>query len=82
MKDAAKNLEFEKAALLRDQVVELRRTLALIDPDGLVESASARQTTAEADSASNGKRNGKRTAAKNKPPRTATTPKRAPARRR
>jgi excinuclease ABC subunit B len=27
MKDAAKALEFEKAALLRDQVVELRRTL-------------------------------------------------------
>jgi excinuclease ABC subunit B len=28
MKAAAKNLEFEKAALLRDQIVELRRTLA------------------------------------------------------
>ena len=27
MKAAAKNLEFEKAALLRDQVVELRREL-------------------------------------------------------
>jgi excinuclease UvrABC helicase subunit UvrB len=27
MKTAAKNLEFEKAALLRDQVVELRRLL-------------------------------------------------------
>jgi excinuclease ABC subunit B len=27
MKAAAKNLEFEKAALLRDQVVELRRLL-------------------------------------------------------
>ncbi len=25
MKTAAKNLEFEKAALLRDQIVELRR---------------------------------------------------------
>ena len=25
MKDAAKMLEFEKAALLRDQIVELRR---------------------------------------------------------
>jgi excinuclease ABC subunit B len=82
MKDAAKNLEFEKAALLRDQVVELRRTLALIDPDGLVESASARHTTAEADASANGKRNGKRAASANKPPRSATTPKRAPARRR
>ena len=29
MKQAAKNLEFEKAAALRDQVIELRRTLAL-----------------------------------------------------
>ncbi|NNJ11535.1 excinuclease ABC subunit UvrB [Chloroflexales bacterium ZM16-3] len=29
MKQAAKNLEFEKAASLRDQVVELRKTLAL-----------------------------------------------------
>ncbi len=29
MKTAAKNLEFEKAATLRDQILELRRTLAL-----------------------------------------------------
>jgi len=29
MKQAAKDLEFEKAAALRDQVIELRRTLAL-----------------------------------------------------
>ena len=29
MKQAAKDLEFEKAASLRDQVIELRRTLAL-----------------------------------------------------
>jgi excinuclease ABC subunit B len=28
MKDAAKNLEFEKAAILRDQVFELRSILA------------------------------------------------------
>ena len=28
MKQAAKNLEFEKAALLRDQIVELRRQIA------------------------------------------------------
>jgi len=31
MKTAAKNLEFEKAALLRDQVVELRRIVE-VDP--------------------------------------------------
>jgi excinuclease ABC subunit B len=29
MKQAAKDLQFEKAASLRDQVVELRKTLAL-----------------------------------------------------
>jgi excinuclease ABC subunit B len=28
MKDAARNLEFERAALLRDQISELRRSLA------------------------------------------------------
>jgi excinuclease ABC subunit B len=33
MKTAAKSLEFEKAALLRDQVVELRRHLALEDDE-------------------------------------------------
>ena len=34
MKDASKNLEFERAALLRDQIVELRRTElgAVVDP--------------------------------------------------
>ena len=42
MKDAAKNLEFEKAALLRDQVVELRRTLALEDTGALLESVNER----------------------------------------
>jgi excinuclease ABC subunit B len=31
MKQAAKDLEFEKAAALRDQVIELRRTLALTE---------------------------------------------------
>ena len=31
MKQAAKDLEFEKAAALRDQIVELRRTLALTE---------------------------------------------------
>ncbi|HEY1015517.1 MAG TPA: excinuclease ABC subunit UvrB [Herpetosiphonaceae bacterium] len=40
MKQAAKELEFEKAALLRDQVHELRRTLALIDDQAMVESVS------------------------------------------
>jgi excinuclease ABC subunit B len=29
MKQAARNLEFEQAAALRDQIVELRKTLAL-----------------------------------------------------
>jgi excinuclease ABC subunit B len=42
MKDAAKNLEFEKAALLRDQVVEFRRTLALEDTTALLESVNER----------------------------------------
>jgi excinuclease ABC subunit B len=36
MKEAARALEFEKAALLRDQVVELRRTLAVEEPDRIV----------------------------------------------
>ncbi len=39
MKAASKNLEFEKAAMLRDQVIELRRTLALEDTDALFEIA-------------------------------------------
>jgi excinuclease ABC subunit B len=34
MKDAARNMEFEKAALLRDRVVELRREL-VGDEEGL-----------------------------------------------
>lgn len=42
MKDAAKNLEFEKAAMLRDQVVEFRRTLALDDTTALLESVNER----------------------------------------
>ncbi|MGI9147097.1 MAG: excinuclease ABC subunit UvrB [Chloroflexota bacterium] len=36
MKEAARALEFERAALLRDQVVELRRTLAVDEPDRIV----------------------------------------------
>ncbi|MBX7111496.1 MAG: UvrB/UvrC motif-containing protein, partial [Dehalococcoidia bacterium] len=35
MKAAARNLEFERAALLRDQVVELRRELVGDTPDAL-----------------------------------------------
>ncbi len=48
MKDAAKNLEFEKAALLRDQVVELRRTLALEDSEGFLHSVTERPKSAKA----------------------------------
>ena len=33
MKQAAQQLEFEKAALLRDQVVELRQIMALKEAD-------------------------------------------------
>jgi excinuclease ABC subunit B len=36
MKEASRALEFERAALLRDQVVELRRTLAIEEPDRIV----------------------------------------------
>jgi excinuclease ABC subunit B len=42
MKEAAKNLEFEKAAMLRDQVVELRRTLAIEDTEDFLHSVSER----------------------------------------
>jgi excinuclease ABC subunit B len=35
MKEAAKNLEFEKAAALRDEIVELRKTLALTEEEGV-----------------------------------------------
>jgi len=34
MKRAAKSLEFEKAAMLRDQMVELKGVMALRDPIG------------------------------------------------
>jgi len=47
MKEAAKNLEFEKAALLRDQVVELRRTLALEDTTALLDSVKEPARSAE-----------------------------------
>ncbi len=36
MKAAAKALEFEKAALLRDQVIELKQALADKDPAGML----------------------------------------------
>ncbi len=36
MKAAAKSLEFEKAALLRDQVIELKQVLAEKDPAGML----------------------------------------------
>ena len=42
MKQAAKNLEFERAALLRDQIVELRREL-VGDEEGLKELSAMRQ---------------------------------------
>ena len=41
MKEAARNLEFEKAALLRDQVVELRRELVGGDDDEDLEAIAA-----------------------------------------
>ncbi|WP_110514864.1 excinuclease ABC subunit UvrB [Herpetosiphon llansteffanensis] len=40
MKQAAKDLEFEKAALLRDQLTQMRQTLALIDNTALLESVN------------------------------------------
>jgi excinuclease ABC subunit B len=42
MKEAARALEFEKAALLRDQVIELRRTLAVEEPERIVPRELAR----------------------------------------
>ena len=44
MKDAARNLEFEKAALLRDRIVELRREL-VGDEEGLSYISEMRQST-------------------------------------
>jgi excinuclease ABC subunit B len=41
MKTAAKNLEFEKAAALRDKVVELRRELVGTDAEELATFAAA-----------------------------------------
>jgi excinuclease ABC subunit B len=36
MKEASRALEFERAALLRDQIVEFRRTLAIEEPNRIV----------------------------------------------
>lgn len=36
MKSAAKSLEFEKAAMLRDQLIELKQALAEKDPAGML----------------------------------------------
>ncbi len=47
MKQAAKDLEFEKAALLRDQIVELRQTAALLDDGAVVEQASHAASSGE-----------------------------------
>jgi excinuclease ABC subunit B len=44
MKEAARALEFERAALLRDQVIELRRTLAIEEPDRIVPREFTRPT--------------------------------------
>ena len=41
MKQAAKDLEFEKAAMLRDQITSLRQTLALMDDTALIESLNS-----------------------------------------
>jgi len=40
MKQAAKSLEFERAALLRDQIIELRKQM-VSEPDALHEFAAA-----------------------------------------
>jgi excinuclease ABC subunit B len=48
MKRAAKNLEFEKAALMRDRIVDIRRELAAFDPirdDGRVRGKPQPPTT-------------------------------------
>jgi excinuclease ABC subunit B len=46
MKEAARALEFEKAALLRDQVIELKRTLAVEEPERIVPREMQRQPRA------------------------------------
>ena len=46
MKEAARALEFERAALLRDQVIELRRTLAAEEPERIVPREFTREVKA------------------------------------
>ena len=46
MKVAAKNLEFEKAALIRDQVIQLRRELVGDEETGLIYLANRRKPSA------------------------------------
>jgi excinuclease ABC subunit B len=48
MKEAARALEFERAALLRDQVIELRRTLAVEEPDRIVPREFTQQRSGRA----------------------------------
>ena len=43
MKEAARALEFERAAILRDQILELRRTLATEEPERIVPREFTRQ---------------------------------------
>ena len=43
MKNAARNLEFEKAALLRDRIIDLRRELAVFQPIQLTKQGNATQ---------------------------------------
>ncbi len=47
MKEAARALEFERAALLRDQVIELKRTLAVEEPERIVPREFVRQARAK-----------------------------------
>jgi excinuclease ABC subunit B len=57
MKAAAKNLEFEKAALLRDQIIELRRRLS-DDEDPLAQLAMSASRQGERRRAAGGSRAG------------------------
>ncbi|MEE9325365.1 MAG: UvrB/UvrC motif-containing protein, partial [Dehalococcoidia bacterium] len=43
MKQAAQNLEFEKAAMLRDQIIDLRKAMAL-DEDAKIEQSVGHKT--------------------------------------
>jgi len=43
MREAARSLEFERAAMLRDQIIELRKTLAAEDDIGLVKQSHRKE---------------------------------------